>query len=222
MTSNDHDTPHLLAQAMSDGLNEDPNSFTTHTGIVFKLRPVSAFLIDSVTKDIPFPEVPTEYNPDKERDEPNPSSPTFARAIGEYERRVSDVTIETMFAMGTELVSVPAGVYKPEDTRWSDVLGSHGIYGDKARVVPSQEADPIARYALWVKYVALTETEVAIVTTKILVLGGAVSAESVQKALSTFPSDNTGSTAGGMGTTTNEREQRSRPIRRTTNTRVRK
>lgn len=86
---------------------------TFSTGVRVRLHPVAASLITDVTGRIEDPPVPKWFNPDKEREEENPSDPAYTRALQQADMKRGLAAVDAMVLFGVELVD---GL--PEDTGW--------------------------------------------------------------------------------------------------------
>src|SRR5690554_1657400 len=62
---------------------------TLSSGVRARIHPVAASLIAEVSSKVEDPPVPTWFNPDKEREEPNPSDPEYLRALERAEEERS-------------------------------------------------------------------------------------------------------------------------------------
>lgn len=82
-------------------------------GIKVRIEPVPVNLIDDVTSRIKDPDVPTFYNEDKEREEPNPNDPQYLRDCEEAEMTRNRAAMDAMVLFGIDLVE---GL--PEDDSW--------------------------------------------------------------------------------------------------------
>ena len=75
--------------------------------------PVPQSVIQAALALQPEPRVPMWYNPDKEREEPNPNHPDYLEAVERYEREQYGITFDCYAMFGVELVG---GL--PEDDGW--------------------------------------------------------------------------------------------------------
>jgi hypothetical protein len=83
-------------------------------GVMIKVRPVSALLIQEITSRIKDPNPPMQPNPDKDgRMEENPFDPTYVDELRETTTRRALATSDTMVMFGLELVD---GL--PKDETW--------------------------------------------------------------------------------------------------------
>ena len=114
------------------------------------LVPVSAALIDEVSRSVKYPSVPVWHNPDKDRDEENPSDPVYIRAVIEIDHSRSIAGMDAMVMFGVELVE---GL--PEDDAWMKKLQ----FMDKKGMINLKDYDlddPIEREFLYKRYYAVT------------------------------------------------------------------
>lgn len=95
----------------------DEEIVTLSTGIRARLVPVSASLVQDAASRVEDPPVPMWYNPDKEREEPNPADPDYLRKLERADQRRGVAAIDVLVVMGVELVD---GV--PDDDRWLNKL----------------------------------------------------------------------------------------------------
>lgn len=129
----------------ADGAGE----ITLSDGNTAIVRAVSAALIDEVTSRVKEPEVPNWYNPEKERDEPNPSDPSYLRALADMERRRGMAAIDALIMFGLELKS---GL--PEGDEWLKKL----LFMEKRGMLSLDgydTEDPYDREFLYKRFVVL-------------------------------------------------------------------
>lgn len=130
---------------------QDRNLFTTSTGVVFRVKPVSPLLVRDIGQRLKPPVPPKYRNEDKDTYEENPNDPTYQRELEEYQETVGEATNAVLLTRGTQVEGVPQRVELPEDTTWvEDVQELTGIE------VPIKGA---RRYYCWVKYVAVATIE---------------------------------------------------------------
>jgi hypothetical protein len=109
--------------------NERENDQEWHvfsTGIVGRLKAVSPSLVDTVVSRIKEPKIPVWHDPDKDRDEPNPSNPDYLAALEQFNHDRGIAAMDAMIMFGVELKD---GL--PEDDEWVDELAILGIPVDK-------------------------------------------------------------------------------------------
>jgi hypothetical protein len=129
---------------------ERSNEIRLSTGVVLRFKPFPLMRIQSVADQFPYPEVPKVYNKDKEKWEPWAGSEEYANAVEEINRKRGLAVVDTVMAVGTEVVTVPEGFPKATDEDWIEELAISHIQVNRE--------SKIARYFAWVKYVA-TVTE---------------------------------------------------------------
>jgi len=99
------------AKRLARGRGED--EFTLSTGVVVKLQPVSASLIEDIRNAIKMPPVPTVWIEAKDREEENPNDPRYVEAVQETESKRAVATLDALVTFGVELVN---GL--PENDSW--------------------------------------------------------------------------------------------------------
>lgn len=83
------------------------------TGIRARLVPVAAALVEEAMAEVKDPPIPKWHNPDKDREEDNPSDPGYLDALAEARRQRGLAAIDTAIMFGVELLD---GL--PEDDSW--------------------------------------------------------------------------------------------------------
>jgi hypothetical protein len=173
---------------------DDPFTFTTKAGIVFKLKPVPPMLIVDAQKRIAKPRPPKVRLEDKETWEENLSDPEYIAAMEEYEQTVGELTNSIFLVRGTSVVSpLPDGIEKVSDEGWAaDVREFAGLD------VP-EDTSSRKRYLLWLKYVAVaTPDDFGNLLSKLMRYGGVTLEVDVAQAAGDFRSESEGDTASGI------------------------
>jgi hypothetical protein len=123
-----------------------------------KLIGVPATLIDEVSSRIQDPEVPMWHNPDKDRDEPNPSDPGYIKGLSDAARQRGLAAIDAMCMFGVELIDpVPdKGVWLKKlqylEKRGNLDLSSYNL------------EDPMDIEYLWKRFIAVDATVIQAIT----------------------------------------------------------
>lgn len=130
------------------------NEHVLSTGYVVRVKPVSSVLIERITSSIKDPEVPTFWNEERQRDDPNPTSPAYALAIERAQRERGVLALDAMMLMGVELVG---GL--PEDRKWVAKLKRLGV-------IPADfdESDEDELTYTFLKYVAFGSEDLGLLT----------------------------------------------------------
>lgn len=157
----------------------DNTIYTTENGIKLKLKKISRLLVVDAAKKVMLPKPPTVFIEDKGRMEENPSDPTYIEELQAAEYQRGMVTIAAYLVLGTSVLEVPAGIDRPEDTEWSDVLN------DIQFEVPTKGR---ARYLAWLKYYALNDTELNALIEAITRLSGLTPEKDVVEVKDSFRS----------------------------------
>lgn len=125
-------------------------------GIVLRLKPVPPLLIQAVNNEFAPVAVPTVFLEDKGRKEENPNDPTYLKSVEEQEERQNLAIQDLVFAVGTEVISVPDGYFKPEEDGWiASVEFANKITGGDLKI---ERDDPLKRYLYWLRFYALETT----------------------------------------------------------------
>lgn len=94
----------------------------TKTGYRVRIGSFPAMLAQQVMAKIQDPPVPTYYNADKEREEPNPNDPDYLRALDAANQERGNVAVDAAVLFGVELLD---GL--PDNNRWIQKLNRLGI-----------------------------------------------------------------------------------------------
>lgn len=180
----------------SYGVDSDDSSiYHTRSGVTLKLKPVSQMLVTKRGQSILIPEPPMVTD-DRGREEPNLASPSYAKALREYDEKVAYVTMGTLLLFGTEVIGdLPPDVPPLQDKSWSDRLENKVTWGEQAMEIPT---DPDGRYIFWMGYIVLRDIEATEISTQIRVLGGMVPEQAVREAQDSFRSVSGGDTNNGV------------------------
>lgn len=168
----------IVAKAQS---GRERDVITLSTGIRARLVPVAASLVAEATSLVKDPEPPVWHNPDKDRDEPNPSDPAYLRTLSENQSRRALAGLDTLVLFGVELVDpLPDGDGWIKRLKLLERRGGLDLAGYDLD-------DPIDREFLYKKFVAVGSDDLA----EIGKLSG-ISREAVKAAEDSFPGDKGG------------------------------
>jgi len=168
------------AKIVEEAKKPASNEVTLSNGIVLKLKPVPPFLVRQAVLSHKRPEPPITFIKDKEREEINPNDPAYLRALEEYEALTSDTALNITLAAGTEVKSVPEGLFLPEDEGWTEILEYAGISASWER--------KLDRYLAWLRYYALGAATDITAVTSALAKGIGLTEVEVQAAAESFRS----------------------------------
>lgn len=125
------------------------------TGYYARIVSVSASLIEESQASVPYPEVPTWYNEDAQREEENPNHPDYLKAIEEVERRKTMMAIDAMILFGVDIVDEDGNDYEiSTDAKWFKRI----LLMDRRGYINLDEfdlEDPLDIEWLFKKYVAI-------------------------------------------------------------------
>lgn len=121
---------------------------TLANGIVLKPRPVPPLVLARVEKKFKYPPVPQLMDEDKGRIIENPDDPNYLNAIAEVDAEKSMAQLDVIIGLGTEIVSVPLGMFQVGDDGWLEEV--EFFIGEP---VPKSGR---ARYLAYLKYYAMS------------------------------------------------------------------
>lgn len=172
---------------------QSSNTWVSATGVVFKLRKVSAFALKDATDKIKNPKPPKWHNEIKGIDEENPADPAYIEELAITDYRRGMLAINVIIGLGSQVGSYNGFQDEVQSTDWSDRLTFIGELD-----IP--ESGP-ARYMAWIKYSGVvSESEMADLAVAIQRVSGFIQEEDVQQA--SFPLDEKRNTTGPDNTLT--------------------
>lgn len=127
------------------------NTITLKNGVQLKKKPFPILLVQQVISSFKYPPVPEYWDEDRKRGIKNPNNEDYLRQKDEVDTERGLAAIDAIIAFGTELVSVPDDMYRPENDEWIDDLELVNI--------PVRRDNRKARYLAWVRNVAITDSE---------------------------------------------------------------
>lgn len=142
------------------------------------MKPMPPLLLNAIANSIPEPEIPMIYIEEDDRHEANPNHPAYQKALLDRANDIGMRIIEATLSIGTELVSVPEGLAKPEDDSWlrRAKIARHEFNQD----------DTEERYLAWLRfYAAEIQEDLNRINSIPLQLAGIQEVE-VEKAIDTF------------------------------------
>lgn len=171
---------------------DDPGTFTTTEGVKFRLKKVPRTTFSKVLDKFEAPSPPTIWIEEKGRSEPNPNDPDFLKHMRDFDLESSLGLMMALVMLGSDVIDVPAGVERPEDTDWSETLEVIGFE------IP---AGGKARYAAWVRNVVLVDEEnLTKMAAAISHFNGWIKVAEVQQVMNSFRSDEVRNSPPGIST----------------------
>lgn len=116
------------------------------TGVELKRKEFPIMRVQAVAEMFPYPEVPLVWNEEKQRKERWAGSEEYVKAVEEVDRRRGLAVVDTVMAVGTEVVYIPEGFPTPDSDEWIEEL-------EISHITVKRESK-VARYHAWIKYVA--------------------------------------------------------------------
>lgn len=138
------------AQARRDG-QQMPETVELSNGIVFRVKPVPPLAIRQATMRVAKPQVPKVLIKEKDREEENPSDPTYLEEMEAYEEATSLAALDAVLLLGTKVESLPEGIFPDKEDEWVEDLRFLGIEFDTE--------NPRARYLAWLRFYAIGSDE---------------------------------------------------------------
>src|SRR5574343_382689 len=101
-------------------MTDEAMKVTLSTGVVRRIKPVSPFLLQTITaaQEKTKPKVPVWHNTEDDRDEQNPNDPAYMEAVKAWNVELGDRVYSALIAYGTEADTVPDAVPKAESDDW--------------------------------------------------------------------------------------------------------
>lgn len=158
-----------VAQLLEDAADD---LLTLPSGIAIRFRSVPPFAMRQAALSIPEPVIPLIPIEGRERPEPNPMHPAYLQAVADRNDAVYLAGVKVCLIMGTEVVTVPEGMFDVASQGWIDELEAADVKVDVS-TVPKRKLAWIELYALRtpadiarvsalaIARAGLTETEVA-------------------------------------------------------------
>lgn len=156
------------------------------TGVRARVHAVAMGLIEACTGQVEDPKIPIWHNPDKDRDEENPSDPEYLRQLNQVNKQRYRAVEDAMVMFGVELVD---GV--PPKEEWMprlEVLRRRGAID----LSGFDLEDSVDLEFVYKRFIAVGAPDLN------LIRAAGVSEEEIQRALESFPGSATGDTDRGL------------------------
>ena len=136
-------------RAVADAKKGAQDTITLSTGVVLRAIKVNPVMLIRVMTRYPRPKPPVIFMKEMARDMENPDDPDYIEQVKAWENESNAMVLNALILLGTEPVSVPKGVEKPEGSKW---INKYKLLG--MPVIPD---DKDWRYLNWVTMVAATD-----------------------------------------------------------------
>lgn len=136
-------------RAIADAKKGTQNEITLSSGVVLRAMKANPITLIRVMTRNPRPKPPMVFMKSMGRDMENPDDPDYVERVKAWNMESSAQVLNALILLGTEFVSAPKGVQKPEDKLWLE----------KYRLLdmPMRPDDKFWRYLTWVTFVAATD-----------------------------------------------------------------
>ena len=158
-----------------------PDVIEFGSGAKLRTKKVPILRIQAIMDTFKYPPIPEFMDEERKRPIKNPDHPEYKRMRDEVDEQRGLAALDALIAFGTELVSIPEGMAKPEDDSWIEECA---LFGLEVRT-----DSPKARYLGWVKFVAITDSADFDKLYGILQHSMGVSGVNIAQAISSFQSD---------------------------------
>lgn len=129
-----------------EGDESEEKIITLRSGVRVRLKPVPDMVVQRAMAKINKPKVPMWFNPDKEREEPNPNDPDYLEAVRRAEEERGMVAMDVSIMFGCELID-PI----PDDRKWVQRLR-------KVAGIEVDDSDEFELEFAYLKYVAFANS----------------------------------------------------------------
>ena len=136
-------------QAVDRALEPQGDTITLSSGVVLRGKQANPLVLVQVMASLPRPEPPMVYMQAMGREVENPDDPTYIEKLQSWKMEYSDRMITAMILLGTELVSTPKGMPKPDKDDW---LEEYTLLG-----MPAHPQSASWRYLTWMKFKAIRD-----------------------------------------------------------------
>lgn len=171
---------------------ENMRLFTTASGVVFNVLPISLYLLRDAIRRLEAPKIPLVHIEDKDTFEENPSDPDYIAALDEFNVRRIEISGDVALYKGTTVHSVPDGVPTHIDDEWRMELLE--LSEDNLQIPVSGPR----RYLAWIRYVAASHSEVLDLHNRVMQVSGHVMEADVENASESFRGNEGRTTASSV------------------------
>ena len=134
------------AKAADKAVAPEDHTITLSTGVVLRGKQVPPLLLVKMMAANPRPKVPVYMNKTMGREMENPDDPDYIDRIKSWKVETSNITINALLLLGTELVSFPKKMPGPDNDAW---LEEYQLLG-----LPMFPGNKSWRYLTWLTYKA--------------------------------------------------------------------
>lgn len=135
------------AARKAEAQKDIPSELTLSNGIKLKFKAIPPMLLNSVGNSVAMPPVPKVWLEDKQREEENPNHPAYLQALNDRTSLIAKATMDLILYACVEVIDVPEGLLKQEDTEWH-------IMADMAKLEFDRN-DPIQTKLAWFRAYAI-------------------------------------------------------------------
>lgn len=164
--------------AVEQANQPENDTITLSTGVVLRVKKVPSLTLIKMLASSPRPKVPVYFNKNMGREIEHPDDPDYIERVRSWKIEISDMTLNALILLGTELVKCPKGVPSPESDKW---IQKYSLLGQ-----PITAENEYWRYLTWVTFVAATaDSDMGLIQEVVGRLSGVP--EAAVEATETFP-----------------------------------
>ena len=135
---------------------QESDLITLSSGVVLRAKQAPPLILIKVMAAFQRPKPPVYVNKTLGREVENPDDPEYLERVQAYKTESSNALLNALILLGTEIVSVPKGMPKPDKDDWLEEYQTLGIGGH-----PENKS---WRYLTWVTFKAvLSEKDLSLI-----------------------------------------------------------
>lgn len=127
--------------------------FECQNGVVLRCKAVSPVYMQALAEQFLPPPPPKRIinnGQDEPWEEENPGDPAYQRQLADLDRRWTMALNRLLAGMGTEPVTIPDGIFGPDDDGWIEQVRRAELFTGVA--IPVDISTPEMRYISWLFY----------------------------------------------------------------------
>lgn len=119
--------------AIEKAQEKEDNTITLSTGVVLRGKQVPPLILVKIMASCPRPKVPTWISKEMGREVENPEDPDYIERVKSWKIEYSNLVLNALIILGTELVKKPKNLPGPDDKDWLEEYSMLGmpIYPEK-------------------------------------------------------------------------------------------
>jgi len=140
-----------VVKAVEQAQKPEGDTITLSTGVVLRGKQVPPLILVKILAAFPRPKIPVWISPTMGREMENPSDPDYIERVNAWKTESSNVMLNALILLGTELVSIPKKMAGPDGKDWQEEYEILGI--------PMTPENKNWRYLTWITFKAAPAIE---------------------------------------------------------------